>query len=48
MDGPMSRPLAAIVLAAGLLLTAGCSEDNTSGDTNTDNQVEQVPSQSPS
>ncbi len=44
----MTRPLAALVLAAGLLLTAGCSGENNSGDTNTDTQTEQVPSQSPS
>ncbi|MCW2715013.1 MAG: hypothetical protein JWN88_2060 [Frankiales bacterium] len=44
----MTRALAALLLAAGLLLTAGCSNENTSGDTNTDNQSDMVPTQSPS
>ncbi len=44
----MTRPLAALLLAAGLLLTAGCGNENSSGDTNTDNQSDQVPTQSPS
>ena len=49
MDRPLALPFAALLLAAGLLLTAGCSDnENSSGDTNTDNQSDQVPTQSPS
>ena len=35
----MTRTLAALLLAAGLLLT-GCSSDSQSGDSNSDSQTE--------
>ena len=37
----MTRTLAAPLLALGLLLTAGCSDGNQSGESNPDNFVEQ-------
>jgi len=42
----MTRSLAALLLATGLLLT-GCSSDNQSGDSNSDNQT-QTPAPAPS
>lgn len=38
----MKRPLTALLLAAGLLLTGACSERQ-SGDSNSDSQVDQAP-----
>ncbi len=38
----MTRSLSALLLALGLLLTAGCSSDET-GDSVTDNQVDERP-----
>ena len=38
----MTRALSALLLALGLLLTGGCSTDQT-GDSNTDNQVDERP-----
>ena len=40
----MTRSLSALLLALGLLLTAGCSSDET-GDSVTDNQVDEKPGQ---
>ena len=39
----MNRPLAALTLAAGLLLTSACSSDNISGDSNPGTQTDQLP-----
>lgn len=41
----MTRALSALLLALGLLLTAGCSE-NQSGDSVPDSQVDEVPGSS--
>ena len=38
----MTRSLSALLLALGLLLTGGCSSDQT-GDSVTDNQTDEVP-----
>jgi hypothetical protein len=38
----MTRSLSALLLALGLLLTGGCGTDQT-GDSVTDNQVDEVP-----
>ena len=40
----MTRALSALLLALGLLLTGGCSSDET-GDSVTDNQVDEKPGQ---
>ena len=41
----MKRTLAAPLLALGLLLSAGCSDANQSGDSNPDEFVDQAPGQ---
>ncbi|MEX2291919.1 MAG: hypothetical protein WD794_16530 [Mycobacteriales bacterium] len=38
----MTRTLSALLLALGLLFTGACSSDQT-GDSNTDNQIDEVP-----
>lgn len=40
----MTRALSALVIASGLLLSGGCSSDET-GDSVTDNQVDEKPGQ---
>jgi len=43
----MTRSLAALLLAAGLLLT-GCASDSQSGDSNSDSQTDATPAPAPS
>ena len=41
----MTRPVSALLLALGLLLTGACDSSQSGGESNPDNQIDQAPGQ---